>query len=272
MSRSQQNQTYDTASNENQTYNTDAQKSFTNAQQGITDYGNQLAKFSAANPYVQGGEYQTTTNQQLAGTAAGTADATKQAVEGAAVRTGSNMGGAVAGAEEAAQQAQRTLGTQEASANQNRIGSEAGYNEKSLAGYQNLQQMQDQIAQQEAAAAQGALGTQESAANTPSFTDMLGAGLINGIGTAGTAAVAKYCWIAAELYGGWGDRRTRLVRAWLQNVFARRFYGPAVLAAYARWGEQTAARLRHHRMLRRAAQWLFDRALKAAETWEANRG
>ncbi len=188
MSRSQQNQTFNTAQGENQTYNTNAQQAFDKAQQGVTGYGSQLAKFASSNPYVQGGQYQTVQNQELADTANAGANATKQAIEGASVRTGANLGGAVAGAQEVAQQNQRTMGTQEAQANAQRIASEAGYNQTSLGGYQTEQQMQDQLAAQQAGAAQNALGTQEQAANTPSFTDMLGQGLIS----AGSSFAAGY--------------------------------------------------------------------------------
>lgn len=189
MSRSQQGQVFQQGQQENQTYNQNAQDAFNKAQGDVGTFQGQLSKFASSNPYTQGGEFQTAQNQNLADVSQGTADATKQAVESAAVRTGANMGGAVAGAEEVAQQNQRTLGNQVANANQARIGSEAGYNEKALQGYQTAQQMQDQLAQQQASAAQGALGTTEQAANTPSFTDMLGQGLIS----AGDSFAGAYC-------------------------------------------------------------------------------
>lgn len=268
MSRSQQNQTFNQGQQENQTYNTNAQNAFNQAQQGVSNYGSQLAKFSSSNPYTQGGEFQTAQNQQLADTANAGANQTAQAIQSAAVRTGSNPAGAIAASEEVAQQNQRTLGDQQAKANQERIGAEAGYNAKALAGYQTQQQMQDQLAQQQASAAQGALGTQEQAANTPSFGDMLGAGLINGFGQIGSAAIGKYCWLAAELWGGWTDPRTELMRLWLGRDFGRRWYGAPLVAAYARFGERLAAAIRVRPKLRRAVDWIFSAGLKRAQAWE----
>ena len=199
MSRSQEGQTFNTAAAQNATNSAGSQTAF-NAVPGdiateqgdIGTFQSQLGKFASANPYVQGGEFQTAQNQQLADTAAGVSDATKQAVEGASVRTGANVGGAVAGAEEAAQQAQRTMGGQVAGANQERIGQEAGYNEKALGGYQVVPGMQgqvtgqqEQLANQQGELAQGALSDEEKAAQTPSFMESLGQGLIqSGVGFA----------------------------------------------------------------------------------------
>jgi hypothetical protein len=185
MSRAQEGQVVDTAKSQNQTLNANSTTAFgavpgdIATQQGdVNNFQSQLGKFAAANPYVQGGEFQTAQNQQLADTAAGVSDATKQAVEGASVRTGANVGGAVAGAEEAAQQAQRTMGGQVAGANQERIGQEAGYNEKALGGYQVVPGMQgqvtgqqEQLANQQGDLAAGALSTDEKASEMPSWLE-----------------------------------------------------------------------------------------------------
>lgn len=182
MSRSQQNQVFNTTQQNAATLEQGGQQGVTAAQKDIGTFQGQLAKFQAANPFVQGGEYQTAQNAALTGTAAGTAQAAKQNVESAAVRTGQNVGGSVAAGEEMQQASQRELGTEEAQANQSRIGQEAGYNENALKGYQTAETMQDQLAQQQLQAAQGQTGTEEQAANTPSFSDMLGQQLIKGLG------------------------------------------------------------------------------------------
>jgi hypothetical protein len=271
MSRSQQGQVYNTTQANAATDTTNSAASQAQAQADIGANQAALSKFQSSNPYQAGGEFQTTQNQQLADTAAGVADSTKQAVEGASVRTGANVGGAVAGAEEAAQQAQRTLGGQEANANQTRIGDEAGYNETALSAGNTIEGQQDTLAQQQAQQAQGETGTEEQAANTPSFSDMLGQGLISagtsfagGFGGAvGKAAMG--CWVAAELYGGWDEPRTVLVREWLHNEFKKRWYGAPLVAAYMRFGERIAARIKTARRLRAAFQVVFDAALRRAE-------
>jgi len=273
MSRSQEGQTFNTAAAQNATNSAGSQTAF-NAVPGdiateqgdIGTFQSQLGKFAAANPYVQGGEFQTAQNQQLADTAAGVSDATKQAVEGASVRTGANVGGAVAGAEEAAQQAQRTMGGQVAGATQERIGQEAGYNEKALGGYQAVPGMQGQVtgqqeglAKDEGELAAGALGTEQKAGEMPSWLEQQQQAA-NSIAT----AAATHCWIAAELWGGWADPRTVLVRRWLDTGFRARWYGPPVLAAYGRWGERVAKEIRTRLRLRSFFQWIFNAALKKA--------
>jgi hypothetical protein len=101
--------------------------------------------------------------------------------------------------------------------------------------------------------------------------DELGQGLIGSAGTLGSAAISK-CWIAAELWGGWTDPRTVLVRSWLTEEFGRRWYGRPVLAAYRLWGERTAKAIQTKRRLRSIFQWIFNRALGAAKRWAVNDG
>src|SRR5271157_4592718 len=200
MSRGQQGQVFNTAQGENKAYNTEAQTSFNTAQQDITGYGSELAQFKAANPYVQGGQAQTIENQQLSDTAAGGAQAAGQAVQSAAVRTGQNAGGAIAATENMQEGNMRALSGEEAAATQQRLAAGTGYGEAVLGGTAEKQKMQDTLAQQQGAAAQGALGTQEQAANTPSFMDELGQGLIGagtGFATGFGGAMGKPCWIAA---------------------------------------------------------------------------
>lgn len=72
------------------------------------------------------------------------------------------------------------------------------------------------------------------------------------------------CWIAAELWGGWGDSRTILVRRWLWTDFHSRWYGRAILALYTRWGRQIAKAMQTKIWLRRIFKVIFEKALQAA--------
>lgn len=190
MSRGDQKQVLNTATAENTAYNTNAQTAFNKAQGDVGTFQSQLAKFAGANPYVEGGQYATSQNQTLADTANAGANATAQAIQSAAVHGGANPAQAIAASEEVAQQNQRNLGVADANANQTRIGSEVGYNEKTLGGYQTAQQMQDQLAQQQGTLANSALDTAENAAKQPSFMDELGQGILTA-GTGFTSGVGQ---------------------------------------------------------------------------------
>lgn len=270
MSRSQQGTVFNTAQGENQTYNANAQSSYGNAQAAEQGFEKQLGKYASENPYTQGGEFQTAVNRQLTNAADAGAQSAGQALQSAAVRTGQNPAGAIAATEAMQQENTRNLGGQEALATQNRIGNEATYNQGVLGETAQPAGFEAQLSGQQAEAAQGALGAQESAAQTPSFLDMLGQGMIQGGQMAGQAAAygaAAGCWIAAELYGGWGDPRVHAVRGWIFGPFRRRWYGRWLAAAYLRWGERGARAIRRSDWLRRVARLVFDRALEASK-WE----
>jgi hypothetical protein len=267
------------------------QGSIANEQGDIGNFASQLGKFGAANPYVQGGEMATTQNQSLADTANAGANATAQALQSAAVHGGANPAQAIAASEEVAQQNQRTLGGQEAAANESRIGSEAGYNEKTLAGYQaipgmqgqvtgslgNVVSQQGQLANEQGELANAAEGIAAKEAETPSFLDTLGSSFASSLGK---WAGGGGCWIAAELWGGWDDERVKLVRLWLWNDFNRSWYGWLLVKAYGRYGERLAKVIHwpqsgwpgtprwQRRLLRAFFGWLFGRALIAARRWE----
>ena len=185
MSRSQQNTTFNTSQSENQGYNANANSSYNAAQADEGNYESELGKYSSENPYGEGGEYQTATNQQLSNTADAQAQAAGQAIQSAAVRTGSNPAGAIAATEAMNEQNTRNLSSAEASATQQRIGDEAGYNQNILNASQQPASFEAELSGQQGQLAQGALGTQEQAAQTPSFMDELGNGLIGaGVGYA----------------------------------------------------------------------------------------
>lgn len=199
MSRGQENQTFDTASGQNQGYFNNAQNSYSNAQADIgdyqkqlSDYAGQVAKFNSSNPYVQGGEFQTAQNQQLANTADASARAAGEALQGQALRTGQNTAGAIAATENMQQTNERNLAGQEAAATQQRIGSEAGYNEQGVGNEENLTkatavpaQMETTLAGQQGELGNAALSEEEKAAQTPSWMEEFGNALAENVGKGG---------------------------------------------------------------------------------------
>ena len=75
---------------------------------------------------------------------------------------------------------------------------------------------------------------------------------LGALGAVGAGAVTKIpCWIAAEIYGGWYDPRTVLIRHWLTENFT----GHWLLNLYIRFGERVAAMVRKNRPVR----WFFTR-------------
>ena len=179
MSRAQQGQVLKTAQGENTAYNANAQTGFNTTNQDINNLGAATNKFIAGNPYQQGGQAQTLENQQLSDTAAGEAQAGGQALQSQAVRTGQNAGGAIAATEQMQEGNQRALAGEEAAATQQRLAAGTGYQEAGLGALGDVAKAQDTVAQQQGQLAQGALDTGEKAAQTPSFLDELGQGLIS---------------------------------------------------------------------------------------------
>jgi hypothetical protein len=142
----------------------------------------------------------------------------------------------------------------------------------------NLQQKQQQagitgeenLYNTELGGSQNALGLSNSALNTANSADannpymqLLQSGIAAG-GQVGAAAL-KPCWIAAELYGGWTDPRTILVRHWVTTELPKRTLGRWIVAAYCRWGERSAAHIRTHRLARTVMQYLFGCVLARAQ-------
>jgi hypothetical protein len=271
MSRGQENQVVNTATQQNETAAKNAQGAYTAAEGDIGDYQDQLAKFAAGNPYGQGGEYQTSENKVLSNTADATAQAAGQAVQSQAVRTGQNAGGAIAATEAAQQAAQRTLGGQEAQADANRISSEAGYNQDTLKASEVPATLQTALEGQQLNAQGNALSTQEKAASTPSTADAVFGDILEAGGDAAKVFAKPGCWIAARLFGGWDDPRTKVVRRWIFGPFMDTWYGIVPAALYARFGETIAeVWMPESRVLTWALRRLFEAALRRAEEWEEN--
>jgi hypothetical protein len=90
-----------------------------------------------------------------------------------------------------------------------------------------------------------------------------------GGGAAGAAGINKICWVAAEIFGGWHDLRTELVRGWLLSDFSQHRAGRMLCDLYIRFGERLAESIRAHRSLR----WIFTKVCNAAlaqavRSWE----
>jgi hypothetical protein len=217
------------------------------AQADIGTQQSALAKFAAANPYVQGGQAESVTNQQLAGTADATAAAAKAGNQQQAQRTGQNASAGIAAGEAEQQAAQRTMGTQAAGATQSRLAAGAQYGQDVLSGQSNITSQQAALGAQEA-------GESESQANTA-----------ENAGQAANTIWAKLCWVSSELYGGWDDPRTITLRAWLVGPCRETWAGRRFTELYLVYGERLAAKIRNNRLLRAAVRLLFDRLLSAAQ-------
>lgn len=174
MSRAQETTATNTAAAQGSTYFNNSQNSYAQAAQDAGNFEKQVGAYAAGNPFVQGGQDQKVTNQQLTNTADASAQAAGQALQSQALRTGQNAAGGVAATEAMQQQNERNLSGQEASATQQRIGSEAAYNKSALDASGQAQQMEASLSGQQAQAAEGALGNQVKAASTPSWTDEFG--------------------------------------------------------------------------------------------------
>jgi hypothetical protein len=271
MSRGQENQVFNTATAQNATAAQNAQNSYNSAQTDIGNYQNQLSQYAAANPYGAGGALQTAQNQATANTADAASQAAGQQLQSQAVRTGQNAAGGIAASQATQQQNTRDLMAEQAKNNASRISQGADYGKSVLSASEVPATLEAGLTGQQLTAQNSAESDAQKAAETPSFGDELGNSLLS-LGSSFASGYGKnFCWIAAELYGGWEDPRTILVRMWLQIAFARRWYGLLLLAAYARWGEKMAARIKTQRRLRRFFQWVFDGLLAQAEEWLATK-
>jgi hypothetical protein len=200
MSRAQQGAIESTEAANTAASTTAATTSQQAEQQDINTGQSQLAKFAANNPYVQGGQMQTATNQQLSNTADATAQAAAAKNQQQAQRTGQNAAAGVAAGEAEQQAAQRQLGGEEAKATESRLAAGTQYGGDVLKAQQGLTSEQAALSNNLTGEAQGQASTEEQAAQTPSFMDELGQGLITGAGQAGSAAITAFCPARGTLY------------------------------------------------------------------------
>lgn len=270
MTKSQNNQAFNTASGQNQEYNANAQSTYNAAQGDIGQFQDALSKYAAENPYVQGGQFQTSQNQALADTAAAQAQSAGQGLQAEQVRSGQNPAGAIAATEQMNQNNTRQMMQAQDAATQQRLAGLTQYDTNTLNASAKPEEMEAGLMNSQLAGANSSLGQETDAAKNPSFWQQLGAAAASGLGKGVSMGNVSVCYIAAALWGGWGDRRTVVVRLWLTYAFSRRWYGPLVLCAYrhlGRWvGEDVMPRsLSVHRLMEK----LFARALACAEEWVA---
>jgi hypothetical protein len=196
MSRGQENQVFNTSSDQNKTAATNAQTSYNAAQTDIGNYQDQLSKFASANPYGQGGEYQTATNQATSNTADAASQAAAQQMQSQAVRTGQNAAGGIAAGLQANQTNTRNLMEQQAKNNASRISSGADYGKSVLSASEVPATLEAGLTGQQLNAQSSTLSDEEKAAQTPSVMDELTRGLIS----AGSSFAAAYCPAKGSLY------------------------------------------------------------------------
>ena len=145
MGRAAVQRTAVAAAGQNAGYYNEAQNSYAKSQNDVNDYESQLSKYKAANPYGQGGEFQTATNQQLANTSDAGAQAAGAYLQGEAQRTGQNTAGGIAATERMQQQGTRDLSAEEARATQERLGAGAQYGKSALGATEVPAQLESQI-------------------------------------------------------------------------------------------------------------------------------
>lgn len=265
MSKSEEKTATGDARNQNLQFNKNAQSSYKAAEGDVGDYAGQLAKFAAANPFVQGGQYDRATTQEAADAAASGAQSAGQAMQAASVRSGMNPAAGIAATEQVAEANNRNDAAQRAAQTQQRLGLLAGYNQNVLNATAVPEQMEQGLTSTEAGAGTGTLGQEVDAAKTPSYLDQLVSGSI----AAGDAFAGKHCWVAAVLWGGWSDSRVVLVRLWLAHSFSHRWYGGPPCWLYGRYGERMAYEwMPKSPRLEKAMRWVFGHALRAAHRWE----
>ena len=183
MGKAQVGQNFKSASDQNATSNAESQSSYNAAQQDVQNFGNELAAYKAKNPYVEGGQFQTSQNQQLADTAAAGAQSTAQAIQSAGVRSGQNPAAGIAAAEQISQANQRGLSADEAKATQERIGADTGYNSNVLNATAKPEEMESNLFAKTGELAQGDLKIgAEDAAATKSFGQELGQSYAESLG------------------------------------------------------------------------------------------
>lgn len=184
MSRGQSTQTFNTASAQNAANFNNAQSALGSAQNDIGDYQNQLASFVSGNPYQAGGEYDRTINQGLTNVSDAGSNSLQGALQSQTLRTGQNSAANAATAASAAEQNTRNLSSNLASAQQQRIAGEAGYNQAALQASAVPAQMESSLYGTAGSQGNQELGTAEGAAQNPSFWDQVGSGIAGGLGKA----------------------------------------------------------------------------------------
>lgn len=195
MSRGQETSVYNTANKNSGQDQSNGQSSYGATQDDINNYRQQLSDFMSSNPYKSGGEYDKTINTGLAATSQAGANSLAGNLQSQSLRTGQNSAADAATAAEYARQNQRQLSADQANAEQQRIGSEASYNQAGLQAAQEPISAESGLYSSSTGAANQSLNTAEGAAQTPSFWDQVGSGFSNALAGGGSAAggqIAKH--------------------------------------------------------------------------------
>lgn len=173
MSRGQQGQVFQTGQQQNKQAFGNEENSYNLAQTDIGNYEQQLGRYAAENPYTAGGEYQSQQKRVLANTADAMATGAGARLQALSARTGQNPAAAISATEAMQQANERALAGQEASAEEQRIQGEAGYNRDVLSATAAPVGMETSLARQQGEQSQASFGEEEQAAKTPSFLESL---------------------------------------------------------------------------------------------------
>lgn len=184
----------------------------------------------------------------------------------AAART-RNAGGFQSALDEAARSGQRQL-------SENAVGIQAANEMEKQRQRSAAEQLMNSQYGMDTNAALGALGLSNQALGIAgsqknpfmqNFLGGLGSGLSGDIFGGLSMIPGVPCYIAAELYGGWNEPRTKLVRYWLTQDFPTTRLRKAILVLYALTGEYVANVLHRFPRLKWPFRKLFDVALRKAE-------
>ena len=240
---------------------TNAQGALGGANSDIADYmSNVNSQLSAGNPY-ESQSYLQNQNLETSGAMDSEKDAADQELGSTVARTGTNSAALADTEAESARQGQRDL-------TQYTAGQNAANENSWLQDQQSLDKDQLAEADAEAGLYSTATGGQNSTLSSMTNADdaedqmwaQLGSAAMTG---AGAGMGGAFCWIAAELYGGWNDPRTVIVRRWIDLDLAKSRFGRFLRAAYIRFGERAANHIRTHKLSRCVAAAIFNRALAA---------
>lgn len=92
-------------------------------------------------------------------------------------------------------------------------------------------------------------------------TEMLGLG--EGLAADAASAFSKGCWVAAEVFNGWGDPRVDAARNFIFNIWAKEsFVGNLVAKLYLAIGERVAHLVKRSKILRAVFTPLFEIAVR----------
>jgi hypothetical protein len=116
----------------------------------------------------------------------------------------------------------------------------------------------------------GGIGGTSSALENFLLLQKLYGGGAGGGGGINPAAPGDFsiCWVAAELYGGWDDARTKKVRKFLRGDYRSTKAGGEFVEKYEKNGERVAELAKAHPELKEFLRPIFDGFLASAEAME----